>query len=70
MLLEDSPSAELEDADATNLIRLLFASIKKAVGERIVPASDNRNPHLTKAQKVCKISVTSPSCHLGVFILH
>ncbi|XP_075489821.1 sister-chromatid cohesion protein 3-like [Primulina tabacum] len=51
MLLEDSPSAELDDADATNLIRLLFASIKKAVGERIVPATDNRNPHLTKAQK-------------------
>lgn len=51
MLLEDSPSAELEDADATNLIRLLYASIKKAVGERIVPATDNRNPHLTKAQK-------------------
>lgn len=51
MLLEDSPSAELEDADATNLIRLLSASIKKAVGERIVPATDNRNPHLTKAQK-------------------
>ncbi|XP_073063381.1 sister-chromatid cohesion protein 3-like [Primulina eburnea] len=51
MLLEDSPSSELEEADATNLIRLLFASIKKAVGERIVPATDNRNPHLTKAQK-------------------
>ncbi|KZV32380.1 sister-chromatid cohesion protein 3 [Dorcoceras hygrometricum] len=51
MLLEDSPSAELDDADATNLIRLLFASIKKAVGERIVPATDNRNPHVTKAQK-------------------
>lgn len=52
MLLEDNPLAELEDADATNLIRLLFSSIKKAVGERIVPATDNRNPHLTKAQKV------------------
>ncbi|KAK4407071.1 Sister-chromatid cohesion protein 3 [Sesamum angolense] len=36
MLLEDNPSAELDDADATNLIRLLFASVRKAVGERIV----------------------------------
>ncbi|XP_057782454.1 sister-chromatid cohesion protein 3-like isoform X2 [Salvia miltiorrhiza] len=51
MLLADNPSAELDDADATNLIRLLFASVRKAVGERIVPATDNRNPHHTKAQK-------------------
>ncbi|KAL0389572.1 UNVERIFIED_CONTAM: Sister-chromatid cohesion protein 3 [Sesamum calycinum] len=51
MLLEDNPSAELDDADATNLIRLLFASVRKAVGERIVPATDNRNPHHTKGQK-------------------
>ncbi|KAL6564273.1 peptidyl-prolyl cis-trans isomerase precursor [Orobanche minor] len=51
MLLSDKPSTELEDADATNLIRLLFASVRKAVGERIVPATDNRNPHHTKAQK-------------------
>ncbi|KAI3449562.1 hypothetical protein Pfo_006227 [Paulownia fortunei] len=51
MFLADNPSAELEDVDATNLIRLLFASIRKAVGERIVPATDNRNPHYTKAQK-------------------
>lgn len=52
MLLEDNPSTELDDADATNLIRLLFASVRKAVGERIVPATDNRNPYQTKAQKV------------------
>ncbi|KAK6164775.1 hypothetical protein DH2020_001639 [Rehmannia glutinosa] len=51
MLLADNPSAELDDVDATNLIRLLFASIRKAVGERIVPATDNRNPHHTKAQR-------------------
>ncbi|XP_051141640.1 sister-chromatid cohesion protein 3 [Andrographis paniculata] len=51
MLLEDNPSTELDDADATSLIRLLFASVRKAVGERIVPATDNRNPHQTKAQK-------------------
>lgn len=54
MLLEDNPSAELDDADATNLIRLLFASITKAVGEKIVPATDNRNPHHTKGQKVVR----------------
>lgn len=56
MLLEDNPSTELDDADATSLIRLLFASVRKAVGERIVPAADNRNPHQTKAQKVSGIS--------------
>lgn len=54
MLLADNPSAELDDVDATNLIRLLFASVRKAVGERIVPATDSRNPHHTKAQKVIK----------------
>ncbi|KAH6766345.1 sister-chromatid cohesion protein 3 [Perilla frutescens var. hirtella] len=51
MLLADNPSAELDDVDASNLIRLLSASVRKAVGERIVPATDNRNPHHTKAQK-------------------
>lgn len=52
MLLEEELSAELSDADATNLIRLLFASIRKAVGEKIVPASDNKKQYYTKAQKV------------------
>lgn len=52
MLLEDNPSVELNDVDATNLIRLLSASVRKAVGERIVPATDNRKQHFTKAQKV------------------
>lgn len=51
MLLEEELSAELSDADATNLIRLLFASIRKAVGEKIVPASDNKKQYYTKAQK-------------------
>ncbi|KAG6417862.1 hypothetical protein SASPL_120059 [Salvia splendens] len=51
MLLADNPSAELDDVDATNMIRLFFSSVRKAVGERIVPATDNRNPHHTKAQK-------------------
>ncbi|EPS59370.1 hypothetical protein M569_15437, partial [Genlisea aurea] len=51
MLLEDNPSAELDDTDAANLIRLFSASVRKALGERIVPATDNRNPHQTKAQK-------------------
>lgn len=56
MLLEDNPSTELDDADSTSLIRLLFASVRKAVGEKIVPTTDNRNPHQTKAQKVIVIS--------------
>ena len=51
MLLDD----ELSDNDATNLVRLLCASVKKAVGERIVPATDNRKQYYTKAQKVCHL---------------
>nr|XP_016464325.1 PREDICTED: sister-chromatid cohesion protein 3 isoform X2 [Nicotiana tabacum] len=62
MLLEEEPSAELSDVDATNLIRLLAASIRKAVGEKIVPASDNRKQYYTKAQKEmfesCKRDIT------------
>ncbi|KAK4747258.1 hypothetical protein SAY87_026295 [Trapa incisa] len=51
MLLDENPRVDLTDEDATNLARLLCASIKKAVGERIVPASDNRKPYYNKAQK-------------------
>ncbi|XP_075102276.1 sister-chromatid cohesion protein 3-like isoform X1 [Nicotiana tabacum] len=62
MLLEEEPSAELSDVDATNLIRLLSASIRKAVGEKIVPASDNRKQYYTKAQREmfesCKRDIT------------
>lgn len=56
MLLDENPLIELTDEDATNLVRLLCASVKKAVGERIVPATDNRKPNFTKAQKVRKFS--------------
>lgn len=52
---------ELTDVDATNLVRLLYASARKAVGERIVPATDNRKQYYTKAQKV--------SSELGHFCL-
>ena len=55
MLLDENPSVELSDSDATNLVRLLCASVKKAVGERIVPATDNRKQYYSKAQKVCVI---------------
>ncbi|KAJ9171896.1 hypothetical protein P3X46_015198 [Hevea brasiliensis] len=51
MLLDENPMVELTDDDATNLVRLLFASVRKAVGERIVPASDNRKQYYNKAQK-------------------
>ncbi|PSS06426.1 Sister-chromatid cohesion protein [Actinidia chinensis var. chinensis] len=51
MLLDENPLIELTDEDATNLIRLLSASVKKAVGERIVPATDNRKQYYNKAQK-------------------
>lgn len=52
MLLDETPAIEVTDVDATNLVRLLNASAKKAVGEKIVPSTDNRKPHYTKAQKV------------------
>ncbi|XP_059660558.1 sister-chromatid cohesion protein 3 isoform X2 [Cornus florida] len=51
MLLDSNPMIELTDDDSTNLIRLLCASVKKAVGERIVPASDNRKQYYSKAQR-------------------
>lgn len=51
MLLDENPLIELTDVDATNLIRLLNASVKKAVGERIVLATDNRKHYYNKAQK-------------------
>lgn len=51
MLLDENPLIELTDVDATNLVRLLRASAKKAVGEKIVPVTDNRKPYYTKAQK-------------------
>ncbi|EXC34668.1 hypothetical protein L484_020437 [Morus notabilis] len=51
MLLDENPSVELTDEDATNLVRLLSQSAKKAVGERIVPATDNRKQYYNKAQK-------------------
>ena len=41
----------LSEKDATNLVRALCAAMKKAVGERIVPTTDNRKPSLSKAQK-------------------
>lgn len=51
MLLDANPLIELTDDDATNLVRLLSASVRKAVGERIVPASDTRKQYYNKAQK-------------------
>lgn len=58
MLLDENPLIELSDEDATNLVRLLCSSVKKAVGERIVPATDNRKPHYSKAQKVRKFTLS------------
>nr|CAB3490450.1 unnamed protein product [Digitaria exilis] len=52
MLLDEKPAIELTDIDGTNLVRMLQASAKKAVGERIVPAVDNRKLYYNKGQKV------------------
>jgi len=51
MLLDENSS--ITDKSKTNLVRLLCASVKKAVGEKIVPAVDNRKQYHSKAQKVC-----------------
>lgn len=59
MLLDDNPVIELNDVDATNLVRLLYSSIKKAVGEKIVPSTDNRKQHYNKSQKVSNYDLTS-----------
>ncbi|XVF80965.1 hypothetical protein PTKIN_Ptkin15bG0118200 [Pterospermum kingtungense] len=40
MFVDENPLIELTDEDATNLSILLFASIRKAVEERIVPTSE------------------------------
>ncbi|KAJ7564848.1 hypothetical protein O6H91_02G036400 [Diphasiastrum complanatum] len=51
MLLDDGPRMELTDKDSTNLCRVLCASVKKAVGEKIVPTHESRKATLTKVQK-------------------
>ncbi|XP_078445011.1 sister-chromatid cohesion protein 3 isoform X2 [Wolffia australiana] len=50
-LLEGNSVIELTEVDATNLVRLLHASARKAVGERIVPSAENRKPYISKAQR-------------------
>lgn len=53
MLLDQNPRTEtINDEDSTNLIRLLFASVRKAVGEKIIPSVDNRKQYHSKAQRV------------------
>ena len=59
---------ELTDVDSTNLVRLLYASARKAVGEKIVPSADNRKPYTNKAQKVC-IFTSQPSLKIFLYAL-
>jgi len=49
MLLDENSS--ITDESKTNLVRLLCASVKRAVGEKIVPAIDNRKQYYSKAEK-------------------
>uniref|UniRef100_A0A1J3HDI5 Sister-chromatid cohesion protein 3 n=1 Tax=Noccaea caerulescens TaxID=107243 RepID=A0A1J3HDI5_NOCCA len=52
MLLDQNPrTGSTTDEDSTNLIRLLFASVRKAVGEKIIPSTDNRKQYHSKAQR-------------------
>jgi cohesin complex subunit SA-1/2 len=53
LLLDENPAIDLTDIDGTNLVRMLQASAKKAIGERIIPAMDNRKLYYNKGQKVC-----------------
>ncbi|RHN78810.1 hypothetical protein MtrunA17_Chr1g0169991 [Medicago truncatula] len=49
MLLDEN--SLITNESKTNLVRLLCASVKKAVGEKIVPAIDNRKQYYNKTQK-------------------
>jgi hypothetical protein len=62
MLLVENPAIELTDMDGTNLVRMLQASAKKAVGERIVPAMDNRKLDYNKTQKVLMLILCIICC--------
>lgn len=71
MLLDERPSDELTDGDATNLVRVLSASVKKSIGEKIVPTSDHRKASLTKAQKACtKLKLSLVQCKILVSHRH
>lgn len=64
MILDENSLNELTDEDARNLVRLLTdedarnivqllnASLEKAVGERMVPATDNQVQYYNKGQRV------------------
>ncbi|KAI3913916.1 hypothetical protein MKW92_029172, partial [Papaver armeniacum] len=50
-LLDEKPGKDFTDVDATNLVQLLHSSsAKKAVGERIVPATDNESITTTSSK--------------------
>ncbi|CAN8285719.1 unnamed protein product [Cochlearia groenlandica] len=52
MLLDQNPRTGCtNEEDSTNLIRLLFSSVRKAVGEKIIPSTDNRKQYHSKAQR-------------------
>uniref|UniRef100_A0A2N9GLG3 Uncharacterized protein n=1 Tax=Fagus sylvatica TaxID=28930 RepID=A0A2N9GLG3_FAGSY len=51
LLLDENPLIEFLDDGATKLLWLLCASVRKAVGERILPATNNCKQYYTKAQK-------------------
>lgn len=51
MLLNDQSEDSLSEEDANYLLRILTASVKRAVGERLVPSSDGRKFVATKTMK-------------------
>nr|GEX20435.1 hypothetical protein [Tanacetum cinerariifolium] len=69
MMLDENPSIELTDEDATNLTRLFCASIKKAVEERtemiesskknIIVCMIKKYPQLMRKNMVVKAKVPS-----------
>jgi hypothetical protein len=52
VLLTERAKDELPESDATNLVRLLNASVKKVHGEKLVKDTDGKAVHVTKAQRV------------------
>lgn len=52
LLQTEKAKDELSESDATNLVRLLNASVKKVRGESLVKETTGKAAHLTKAQKV------------------
>jgi hypothetical protein len=64
VLLTERAKDELPESDATNLVRLLNASVKKVHGEKLVKDTDGKAIHVTKAQRVRLIPRRCRACDI------